>query len=260
MRCSRPDVGTVDLRAAARKRMPFVPALGTEEAISSWRDRMIDADRAAREMARLANALFRADQAVHANACESFARVERSHAVLAGSAVEALGGAAVFHIDAEPDPDDDDAETPTEWLFRAVTAAGLSAVAFATRLGVARALMPSGDLLALVTRMHRAETRRARFAWVIGEPLARALTFDARVRTAEHLSHAFAETEIRAATLAGSSAPASDEELALGLVHGAPVRRAFYRAMKGKVIPKLERAGIRADLAWAGRVSFASTG
>jgi hypothetical protein len=116
--------------------------------------------------------------------------------------------------------------------------------------------MPSGDLLALVTRMHRTETRRARFAWAVAEPLAGALTFDARVRTAEHLSHVFAETEVRTATLTGSSAPTSEAELALGLVHGTPVRRAFYRAMKGKVIPKLERAGIRADLAWAARASI----
>jgi hypothetical protein len=256
VRSSRWDVGTVDLRAAARKRLPFVPALGTDEAIATWRERMIDADGAAREMARLASALFRAEHAAHADGCESLAREERALAVLAGSAVEALGGAAVFHIDANEDVVDDDAETQAEWLFRALGTIALSAISIATRLGVARALMPSGDLLALVTRMHRVEIRRARFAWAIAEPLAAELPFGARVRTAEHLSHVFAETEVRTATLAGSSAPTSDEELALGFVHGPLLRRAFYRTMKGNVIPKLERAGIRADLAWAGRASI----
>jgi hypothetical protein len=257
VRGSRWDIGTVDLRSAARKKLPFVPALGSDDAIATWRERMIDADGAAREMARLASALFRREHAAHAAGCELFAREERALAVLAGSAVEALGGAAVFHVDANADVVDDDAESPAEWLFRAMTTMALTAVSIATRLGVARALMPSGDLLALVTRMHRTEVRRARFAWdVVAKPIAQSLPFDARVRTAEHLSHVFAETEVRTTTLAGSSAPTSDEELALGFVHGTPVRRAFYRAMKGNVIPKLERAGIRADLAWAGRASI----
>jgi hypothetical protein len=261
-RTSRWDLGTIDLRELARRRLPAVPSLGTNDAVIAWRERMIDACRAGRDMTRIGLALVRFGDIGAASECAVVARHERNLAVLAGGAVEALGGAAVFQaelldeglrIDAE-----EEVESHAEWLFRALASVALVAVAAATRLGVARACMPSGDLLGLVTHMHRAEVHRSRFAWSVAEPLAATLSCDALSRTEEHLANALSDLELRA--MAQGGAVPTEDELALGVVKGTGVRRAFYKAVSRKVLPKLERAGVRADFAWAGRARLASTG
>lgn len=259
-----PEVDLVDLRTAARRNLPRVPSYDAGEALFAWRDRMIGAYRASLEMSSLAAHVCRVGLFELRATCEAFAREARAAAVGAASAVEALGGAAVFRSEdlvVERDMYEDEIPaTQAEAVARLFIVASLEAIACASRLGPARARMPGGDLLALVTRMHVGESRRARFSWRAAEPLTRSLAFDAKVRLAELLSREFGEMETRVVVLSGGP-PSSEEDLALGLVRGASVRRAFYAAVQKKILPALERAGVRADIAWAARSRlFATTG
>lgn len=237
-----------------------IPAGLREAAIATWRGRMINEHGSARVFEGLARQLERAGvEAPMVAEFREFADEERTHGVLCGAVVEAIGGEAIGPALANVEfPDHADAR-PLEGALRSLLSITcLSETVAVALIGAERLDMPNGPLRELLTRIYADECGHANFGWrVLPALLERALADDAAVceRLGEYLVVAFAELERHElAHLPVHSTP-PPEGAAFGLCSGADARALFYATIEQVIIPGLEAHGLPARAAWARRAS-----
>lgn len=250
----------IDLRAEARPfqpELPFVPAAPDihAAAIAAWRGRMKNEHGSRRVFAELASQVARAGLP-GADACHGFAEEERTHGVLCGAVVEALGGEAVFEEpQGTPVPDHEDVPCVEGVLRNLVSVSCLSETVAVALISAERLEMTAGPLRDLLERILADEIGHARFGWkLVSEEVPR-LDRAARERLSRYLAVAFAELERHElAHIAPGRRPSAESAL-LGLCEGPASRRLFQSTVDEVIVPRLTELGLAADWAWHARRS-----
>jgi hypothetical protein len=247
----------LDLRSQSRPLAPELPVMPylREAAIATWRGRMINEYSSARVFEGLARQLAQAGlgEAV-VSECAGFANEERTHGVLCGAVVEALGGEATFSTrdDAEF-PEHEDVSRAEAALRNLLSISCLSETVAVALIGAERLEMPEGELRALLTCIYADEVGHARFGWRLLPELLRSIDEHGRARLCEYLSVAFrALEEHELAHLNPNAAPPA-EGASLGLCNGKDARTLFYSTVTEVIVPGLEQQGLAARKAWAMR-------
>ena len=246
---------TLDLRNAARKHAPAVPAIPhlRDAAIATWRGRMINEHSSARVFDGLAEQFRKAgapDEIV--SEVRGFADEERRHGIMCGAVVEALGGEALAEIpDGEEFPEHEDAETPLEAALRnMLSICCLSETVAVSLIGAERLEMPTGELHDLLTKIYSDELGHSRFGWRMLGKLAPTLDAATKERLGDYLEVAFAHlVEHELAHLPESSQP-PPEGVVYGLCSGSDARELFIDTVLTVIVPGLELHGIPAKRAW----------
>lgn len=250
-------MSALDLRRPARAVAPAVhaPEAVRRRAIATWRGRMVNEHGSSRVFEQLAAQMQRAgfDEAAVA-ACAAFAEEERTHGILCGAVVEALGGEAVAPALPEADlPEHDDVD-PVEAVLRNVLSVSCLSESIAVSLiGAERMRMPEGELRALLTRIYADEIGHARFGWGLVTRLVPDLDAAARERLGDYLAVAFAHLEAHELAHLPVTGPLPDRAEDLGLCDGAEARELFYATVREAIVPRLEALGLPAARAWRTR-------
>jgi hypothetical protein len=250
---------TLDLVDEARRMRPALaaidPALRTA-AQRTWRGRMVNEHGSAPVFEGLARQLRRAGDAGRAEECLRMAGEERTHGVLCGAVVEALGGEARAPAKTQH-AFPEHAGVP---LLEAITRNVLSTCCLAETVAVAiisaeREEMPAGDLRRLLGTILADEVGHARFGWRFLDDALREQDGAARDRLGAYLRVAFASLERH--ELAGLPAAACFPEgaAAFGLCNGGEARELFYATVDDVIVPRLEAHGIGAAAAWRARAA-----
>ncbi|MFT3774623.1 MAG: ferritin-like domain-containing protein [Minicystis sp.] len=250
----------LDLVAEARRMRPALaeidPAL-RRAAQNTWRRRMVNEHGSAPVFDGLARQLRRAGAAAEdIDACVRMAEEERTHGILCGAVVEALGGDArapekVNH--AFPEHRD---VSPIEGVTRNVLSVCCLAETIAvTVITAEREEMPAGDLRRLLSVILADEVGHARFGWRFLAEVAPSLDAAARGRLGAYLRLAFASVEQH--ELAGFPLDARFPEgaAAFGLCNGVEARELFYATVRDVIVPRLEAHGLPAANAWRTRAA-----
>jgi hypothetical protein len=184
------------------------------------------------------------------------AEEERTHGVLCGAVVEALGGEArapekVTH--AFPEHRE---VAPIEAVTRNV----LSACCLAETIAVAvitaeREEMPQGDLRRLLSVILADEVGHARFGWRFLASVAPSFDAAARDRLSAYLRLAFASVERHELEGMPLGARFPEGAAAFGLCNGSEARELFRATVRDVIIPRLEAHGIAAAAAWRDRAA-----
>jgi hypothetical protein len=254
------NVETIDLRALSSRvsvALPRLPHL-REAALATWRGRMINEYSSSRVFDGLARHAARAGLGERrVREIETFAEEERSHGVLCGAVVEALGGEARAPFRQEHDYPEHEGVSAMEGLLRNVISISCMSETVAVALiGAEREEMPEGELRTLLTGIWSDEVGHARFGWKLVRETVPSLDDDTKKRLEAYLAVAFEHVERHelAHLPIESTPPAEGAEL--GLCSGRDARELFYATIYDAVIPGLEAAGLRANDAWARRSSF----
>lgn len=250
-------VSVLDLRASARLAAPYVatsPAV-RGRAIATWRGRMVNEHGSARVFEQLAAQMARAGFAAHlVDTCAGFAGEERTHGVLCGAVVEALGGSALAPALAESElPEHEDVEAREAVLRNVMSVSCLSESIAVSLIGAERLRMPEGELRALLTRIYADEIGHARFGWGILHAAAAELDGAARERLGDYLRVAFAhleEHELSHLPITGPQPEGADD---VGVCDGGEARELFFATVRQVIVPRLEALGIPAGPAWQAR-------
>jgi hypothetical protein len=247
----------IDLRAQAGRHAVAVPAVPhlNGSARATWRGRMVNEYASSRVFDGLAAQMHDGglDPACVVE-CRTFAEEERTHGVLCGAVLQALGGEAVA-----PDRDDGtfpchrDAP-PVEGVLRNVLSVScLSETVAVSLIGAERLMMPEGELRELLTRIWADEVGHARFGWRLVAQLLPATDTDQRARLGAYLAVAFAHLERHELAHLPVDAQPPREGAALGLCSGADARALFYATVEEVIVRQLDGLGLAASEAWAGR-------
>ena len=243
----------LDLRAASRA-VPLTiadPGPLRAAALRTWHGRMVNEHGSAPVFEALATQL----EAVGAPAedvarCREFADQERSHGVLCGAVVEALGGEARADI-AEPEPVPEHPDvTPLEGVLRNLIHVGcMSETVAVSLIGAERIDMPDGELLELLTRIYADECAHSAFGWRMVRKL---LPEDAELRASflPWLRVAFAHLEEHELAHLPAKAVFPAEGAKWGLCSGPDARALFFATIEQIIVPGLEEIGLPASEAW----------
>lgn len=251
---------TIDLRTLSSRvavGLPHLPHL-REAALATWRGRMINEYSSSRVFEGLARHARRAGvDETRIREIETFAEEERTHGVLCGAVVEALGGEARAPFRDEHDyPEHLDVSAPEGFLRNVLSIACMSETVAVALIGAEREEMPEGELRELLTGIWSDEVGHARFGWRLVQELVPSLDDAAKKRLEVYLAVAFEHVERHelAHLPLESKPPAEGAEL--GLCSGSDARELFYATIQEAVIPGLEAVGLRAKDAWAKRSIF----
>lgn len=248
-------MGTLDLRAQARERMPAIPEVPhlRASAIATWRGRMINEHGSARVFDGLAQQLAAAGLHDVALEVRGFAAEERRHGVLCGAVVEALGGEARAEIeDGDAYPLHEDAGSSLEAALRNVLSiCCLSETVAVSLIGAERIEMPPGELRDLLTTIYADEVGHSRFGWRTLGRVAPTLDAQTKERLGDYLEVAFEHlVEHELAHLPESSQP-PPEGVVYGLCSGSDARKLFFATVEQVIVPALEASGLPARRAWS---------
>lgn len=258
---AEPRSVVLDLSAAARRERPRLvsaPELRSV-AIATWRGRMINEHASAAVFEQLAEQLADAGLAPSLVAeCRAFAEEERTHGVLCGAVVEALGAEARAVVPASSMLPRHAGVPAIEGALRNV----LSICCLAETVAVAiidaeRLEMPEGELRELLTRIFSDEIGHARFGWRFLAAALPSLDAEARGRLDAYLAVAFAHLEHHELEHL-TPAPAPPGGAALGLCDGRDARALFCETVEQVIVPTLEAHGLAAAHAWRARQSRAA--
>lgn len=245
-----------ELSSSVRPDVPDMPHLA-KSAIETWRGRMVNEHGSARVFEALAYQLARAgfDYDV-VRECASFAEEERTHGILCGAVVEALGGQALAPALAEePIPAHDDV-SPMEGVLRNLLSVScMSETVAVSLIGAERVAMPPGALRDLLTRIYADEVGHARFGWRIVHEEVPRLDAEAKSRLGIYLRVAFGHLEQHELAHIPADACPPPEGAALGLCSGAEARELFYATIEQIIIPQLEALGLEARRAFETRIA-----
>jgi len=250
---------SLDLRLEAHRFMPDVPLYPhlRAAAIATWRGRMVNEHGSARVFDAIADQLRAAgfDEDV-VDECAGFAEEERTHGVLCGAVVEALGGEAVARaLEDEAIPQHADVGAREAVLRNLISVSCLSETIAVALIGAERLEMPPGALRDLLTRIYADEVGHARFGWRIVNAEVRALSPEAKRRMSLYLRVAFGHLERHELAHLPADRCPPREGAALGLCSGAAARELFYSTVETVIIPQLEAVGLEAARAWRTRVA-----
>lgn len=247
----------VDLRREAREAMPALPPVPHlyRSAISTWQGRMKNEHGSARVFRGLASQLARAGfSPSQVDEARSFSEEERSHGVLCGAVVEALGGEALFDEPAAPPFPMHESVPALEGVVRNLLSIScMSETVAVSLLSAERLEMPEGELRALLERILADEIGHARFGWKLVNELVPTFDRPARDRLSAYLAVAFAHLERHELAHLNERARPSAEAAALGLCQGSFGRELFYDTVSDVIVPRLEAAGLSAERAWGQR-------
>lgn len=249
----------LDLRAAARVRLPELPRLPElrAAAISTWKGRMVNEYQSGAVFGALAH---QAEQLAvkpgWVQQLQAFELEERRHGALCGSVVEALGGEARAEVTPRPVVPRHADVAPLEAFARNVLSVScLSETVAVALIGAERLELPDGELRELLTGIWADEVGHARFGWRVMPELVSAFDCAARARLSLYLRVALRHLErheLAHLPLTSQPPPAG---AALGLCSGADARELFYRTVAEAILPALEGLGLSANAAWAARAS-----
>lgn len=247
----------LDLREAARTRAPRVSTTKAlrDRAIATWRGRMVNEYGSARVFEALSKQMSSAGFAQNDVAeCAAFAEEERTHGVLCGAVVSALGGQAIAPAREEHDlPEHEDVDRVEAVLRNVLSVSCLSESVAVALIGAERMTMPEGELRALLTRIYADEVGHARFGWRLANAKIPLLTADARGRLSAYLAVAFAHLEAHELSHLPLLGPLPRGAEAVGVCDGAEARELFYATVTDVIIPSLERLGLSAERAFRAR-------
>lgn len=247
----------LDLRSAAAPHKPAVPALEhlNEAARATWLGRMVNEYSSSRVFEGLAAQMERAGfSEEECREVRGFAEEERTHGVLCGAVVEALGGEArATWRDEHAFPKHEDV-SPLEGVLRnLVSISCLSETVAVSLIGAERLEMPEGELHALLTRIWSDEIGHARFGWRVVNREVPKLDAAAKARLEQYLRVAFKHVETHELAHLPLESEPPPEGVQLGLCSGGDARTLFYDTITTVVIPQLEEIGLNAKAAWAAR-------
>lgn len=251
---------TIDLRSRSSRIAVALPEHShlREAALATWRGRMINEYSSSRVFEGLARHARRAGvDETRVREIETFAEEERTHGVLCGAVVEALGGEACAPFRDEHDyPEHHDVGALEGFLRNVLSIACMSETVAVALIGAEREEMPEGELRALLTGIWSDEVGHARFGWRLVQELVPALDDAAKKRLEAYLAVAFEHVERHelAHLPLESNPPAEGAEL--GLCSGSDARELFYATIQEAVIPGLEAVGLRAKDAWEKRLAY----
>lgn len=237
---------TLDLRDAARAVRPSVQAdpRARASAIATWRGRMLNEWGSSRVFTALAAQMKRAGFE-RVSDIEAFADEERTHGVLCGAVVEALGGEARAELaECPPLPEHASVDREVAVLRNVLSICCLSETVAVALIAAERLEMPDGPLRDLLTRIWSDEIGHARFGWtLLGERVptlssAQRSALAAYVPTAlAHLvEHELAHLPATCGTPPGGAA--------LGLCAGEDARALFFDTVEQVIRPRLAGLGL----------------
>ena len=249
----------LDLHTEASVAAPRItaPPHLVDSARATWLGRMVNEHGSARVFEALATQMRAAGlEASLAEQCGTFAAEERTHGLLCGAVVEALGGRATAPaLPPEEFPLHEDA-TPVEGVLRNVLSiCCLSETVAVSLIGAERAEMPDGALRDLLTRIWADEVGHARFGWVLAPRLVAGLTAAEKRRVSAYLAVAFAHLERHELAHLPLHASPPPEGAALGLCSGRDARTLLYATLSEVIVPQLDALGLGASQAWRERAS-----
>ena len=239
----------LDLRAAARTRRPaFDPApFSSAELLAArrtWRGRMGREHGSAPVFEALARQLRAAgcsEQDVRE--CLAFADEERTHGVLCGAVVEALGGEARLACTepAEVMPEHPGVSREEALLRNLLSVSCLSETVAVALIAAERFDMAPGALRDLLTRIWSDEVGHARFGWRLVAEMAQGLDAATRARLGSYLVAALDHVEAHYCAripLESRSVPS------LGLCDGRAARWLVRDTLTRVVVPQLRALGL----------------
>lgn len=241
--------------AARRVDLSGLPALSAEErqeAIRTWRGRMVNEHLSASVWAALVPQLMRA--AAPATALASAAAAisdELRHAEQCAGVVLSLGGAPVARLpELSPTPEHEDAP-PLEAVLRNIVSVGCMSETIAVSIIRAEhAELEHGPLGAVLAGILADEVSHARFGWSLLGLLLPRLDAAGRARLDRYLIDAFVH-QVTYEVPKLPVVPDRRAELAeAGVCDGGFARALFVDTVQSVIVPGLERAGLAAGAAW----------
>ena len=232
----------LDLRERSRA---FVPPIDVrpelrEAAIATWHARMINEYGSSRVFVALARQMAECGFEEDVAEVEQFAEEERTHGVLCGAVVEALGGHATGALFETPEfPQHRDAPPRAAVLRNVISICCMSETIAVALIGAERLEMPETPLRELLTKIWADEIGHARFGWRLVERLAPSLTEAERnaIRAyvpiaLDHLiAHEHAHLPARPAPLHGET---------LGLCSGIDGRALLHETIDEVILPRIQ--------------------
>lgn len=191
-----------------------------------------------------------------AEECRAFAEEERTHGVLCGAVVEALGGEAYAEVPSPRTLPRHDDVSPREAALRNVlSVCCLSETVAVSLIGAERLEMEEGPLKELLTRIYADEVGHARFGWSLLAREASNLDEAARHRLGAYLAVAFAHLEAHELSHLPEAFEPPPDGASLGLCSGREGRTLFYETVDDVIVPRLEDLGLPARNAWKVRTA-----
>ncbi|MBI2393878.1 MAG: ferritin-like domain-containing protein [Deltaproteobacteria bacterium] len=254
----------LDLRDAARAHRPALEAdpRARASAIATWRGRMINEWSSSRVFGALAAQMERAGAfAARVSEIEAFAEEERTHGVLCGAVVEALGGEARADLpDCPPIPEHTGVDPEVAVLRNVLSICCLSETVAVALIAAERLEMPEGALRDLLTRIWSDEIGHARFGWTLLGEVVPALSPERRAGLAAYVPTALAhlvEHELAHLPATRGTPPGGE---ALGLCAGEDARALFFDTVEQVIHPRLSELGLVEDTSDGRRVLSDTTG
>lgn len=224
-----------------------------QEAISTWRARMVNEHISARVFAGIIGQMMAAG--VSASKQEAVAQMisdELRHGRQCASVVYALGGEPIAQLpELLPVPIHEDA-SPLEGLLRNILSISCLSETIAVALISVEREQAGPEVLAQTLKTILAdEVQHARFGWSLLEELAPTLDDELKGRLGDYLVYAFAHLrEHELAHLPVQQTPHSEQAKSYGLCDGKDARQLFFETVEQVIIPRLEEHGLPAALAW----------
>ncbi|CAN5676270.1 hypothetical protein BH09MYX1_BH09MYX1_35580 [soil metagenome] len=236
-----------DLVAEARPRKPVLPPFAetlAAPAVATWRARMVNEHGSAAVFEALAIQMRVAEfsDALVAE-CATFAEEERTHGILCGAVVEALGGEARADALVQPAlPEHRATSRRVAVLRNFISVSCMSETVAVALIGAEKMEMEEADspLVALLSRIHADEVGHARFGWRLLEQTAPHLSPEELAELRRYVAVALAH--LRTHELAHLPNDVGfDGGQALGLCSGQDARLLFEETVQKVIVPGLER-------------------
>ncbi len=238
---------TINLRALSQAVAPEIPEYPEllPMALGTWRGRMINEYSSAIVFERLSAQINAAGLGSDLAAeCATFADEERSHGVLCGAVVEALGGEAVFDArGAEEFPEHSDVSRVEALVRNLISVSCMSETVAVALIGAERLEMPDGPLRELLTKIYADEVGHARFGWRLVANLAPTLDKAATRRVDAYIAVALDALEKHELAHINPHANPPREGVKLGLCNGQDARRLFFQTVDQIIVPGLKQYG-----------------
>lgn len=241
-------MSTLDLREQARAALPEVPhdPETRASAIGTWRGRMLNEWGSSRVFAALAVQMRDAGMpSERVAAVEGFAEEERTHGVLCGAVVEALGGEARAELpECPPLPSHPGVDRELAVLRNVLSICCLSETVAVSLIAAERLEMPEGPLRELLSRIWADEIGHARFGWSLLSELVPTLDGERLRALAAYVPHAIDHLVAHELAHLPDTHGVPAGGAALGLCAGADARTLFFDTLEQVIKPRLSAFGL----------------